>query len=66
MYWTDESEATGELVPSSFSADGNYLLIGPADRKIALDLRTRTQAKIGGPLVSKVTGAYTPSWEMTA
>ena len=59
MYWTDESEATGELVPSSFSADGNYLLIGPADRKIALDLRTRTQAKIGGPLVSKVTGAYT-------
>ena len=57
MYWTDESEATGELVPSSFSADGKYLLIGPADRKIALDLRTRTQAKIGGPLVEQGDGS---------
>ncbi|HSU18586.1 MAG TPA: M48 family metalloprotease [Acidobacteriaceae bacterium] len=58
MYLTHESEAAGELVPSSFSADGNYLLIGPGDKKVAFDLRTRTQVKIGGPLVGRATGVY--------
>ncbi|HET6169668.1 MAG TPA: M48 family metalloprotease, partial [Terracidiphilus sp.] len=58
MYVTDLSEAAGEMVPSSFSPDGNYLLIGPDDRKVAFDLRTRTPVKIGGALVSKATGAY--------
>lgn len=57
MFVTDESAATGEMIPSSFSADGNYLLMGPADRKIALDLRTRTQVKIGGAL-ARVNGPY--------
>ena len=51
-------ESTEELMPSSFSADGNYLLIGPAEVKIAFDMRTRTPIKIGGDLKNKVTGAY--------
>ncbi|HEY4008509.1 MAG TPA: M48 family metalloprotease [Acidobacteriaceae bacterium] len=58
IYLTGGSEETGDRVPSSFSADGNYLLIGPADSKLAFDLRTRTQIKIGRSLVAEVTGAY--------
>ena len=57
MYVTDQSAAAGELVPSSFSADGNYLLIGPGNSKVAFDLRTRTQVKIGAPLL-KTSGVY--------
>ena len=30
-----------DIVPSSFSADGNILLFGPASDKLAFDLRTR-------------------------
>ena len=47
-----------EMLPLTFSADGNTLLIGPENAKLAFDLRTRTQIKIGGDLKNKVTGAY--------
>jgi len=58
MTYSHDEELTAEWLQSSFSADGNFLLIGPADAKIALDLRTRTPVKIGGDLKNKVTGAY--------
>jgi hypothetical protein len=56
--YSHDEESTAEWLQSSFSADGNFLLIGPADAKIAFDLRTRTPIKIGGDLKNKVTGAY--------
>lgn len=58
MYYTDGGETASYLVPSSFSPDGNYLLIGPDDRKVAFDLRTRTQVKLGGALMSRASGPY--------
>ena len=36
-----------DLMPGSFSADGNTLLIGPATAKLAFDLRTRSPIPIG-------------------
>ena len=47
-----------DLLWSSFSSDGNFLILGPADSKLAFDLRTRTQVKIGGGLKNDVTGPY--------
>jgi hypothetical protein len=47
-----------ELIPASFSADGNVLLLGPASDKLAFDLRTRALLPIGGGLKSAVSGAY--------
>ncbi len=58
MYLSRQSEWAGELVPSSFSPAGNFLLIGPDSSKLAFDLRTRTPVKIGGALMTKATGAY--------
>ncbi|HZQ43340.1 MAG TPA: M48 family metalloprotease [Acidobacteriaceae bacterium] len=58
MSWTDQSEWAGDLVPSSFSADGNYLLIGPDERKLAFDLRTRTPVRLGSGLINLATTAY--------
>jgi WD40 repeat protein len=46
------------LLPLSYSADGNILLIGPSDAKLAFDLRTRTPIKLGGNLQSDIDGAY--------
>ena len=34
-----------DLTPGSFSGDGNTLLIGPADAKLAFDLRTRAPSQ---------------------
>lgn len=47
-----------EMLPLTFSADGNILIIGPETAKLAFDLRTRTPIKIGGDLKNKVTGGY--------
>jgi WD40 repeat protein len=58
MTYLHAEEYTGNWLPASFSADGNYLLIGPSDYKLAFDLRTRTPLKIGGDLKDKVTGSY--------
>jgi hypothetical protein len=45
-------------MPSSLSADGNTLLIGPADAKLAFDLRTRATIPIGKELRSGIPGPY--------
>lgn len=47
-----------EMLPLTFSADGNALVIGPENAKLAFDLRTRTPIKIGNDLKNKITGAY--------
>jgi hypothetical protein len=47
-----------DLMPSSISADGNTILIGPSINKLAFDLRTRTPIKISKGLVDSVNGAY--------
>ena len=46
------------LLPFSYSADGNTLLIGPSNDKLAFDLRTRTPIKLGGNLKNDVDGTY--------
>ncbi len=49
----------GGLFTYSFSADGNFLLIGPGYTRLAFDLRSRTQIKIGGMLTdASYTSAY--------
>jgi hypothetical protein len=58
MSYAHGAESTTQWLQSAFSADGNYLLIGPGDSKLAFDLRTRTPLKIGGDLKNKVTGRY--------
>ena len=58
LVMADAGDVPSDILYSSFSSDGNYLLTGPADAKIAIDLRTREQVKIGGALRSQVTGAY--------
>ena len=47
-----------DLVPSSFSADGNTILIGPSLSKLAFDLRTRTAIKVKKGLTVDLAGAY--------
>jgi hypothetical protein len=47
-----------DLVPSSFSADGNTILIGPALSKLAFDLRTRTAIKVKKGLTDDLKDAY--------
>jgi Peptidase family M48 len=47
-----------DLIPSSISADGNVLLLGPDTSKLAFDLRSRTLIPIGGGLKNDVTGPY--------
>jgi hypothetical protein len=54
----EQSSIPLDLMPGSFSADGNTLLIGPADAKLAFDLRTRQPIPIGKDLKNTVTGAY--------
>jgi hypothetical protein len=49
---------TADIVPSSFSADGNVLLFGPASAKLAFDLRTRKPINTGPGLKLNITGAY--------
>ena len=43
---------------SAISQDGNYLIIGVDDGKLAFDLRTRTQIKLGGDFNHDVSGAF--------
>ncbi len=43
---------------SAISQDGNYLIIGVDDGKLAFDLRTRTQVKLGGDFNHDVSGAF--------
>lgn len=50
--------APADLIPGSFSADGNILLLGPDTSKLAFDLRTRAVIPIGGDLKRDVTGPY--------
>jgi len=47
-----------DLMPASFSADGNTILIGPSLSKVAFDLRTRAPIKVGKGLTDTVNGAY--------
>jgi WD40 repeat protein len=59
MWYSHGVGPTAEWLPSTFSADGNTLLIGPDDSKLAFDLRTRTPIKIGGDLRNnKISGSY--------
>ncbi|HEY4359034.1 MAG TPA: M48 family metalloprotease [Acidobacteriaceae bacterium] len=48
MALVHSDEIPSDLVPSSITPDGNTLLIGPGDSKLAIDLRTRTPIKISG------------------
>ena len=50
MSYSHNAESTAAWLSSSFSADGNTLLIGPGDAKLAFDLRTRTPIKVIGDL----------------
>lgn len=47
-----------DLIRSSLSADGNFLLIGGGKDKLAFDLRTRTALPIGDELKNSVDRAY--------
>jgi len=47
-----------DLVPSSFSADGNTILIGPSANKLAFDLRTRTAIKVKKGLTVDLADVY--------
>ena len=48
----------GEVILSSTSSDGNFLLIGPGEQKLAFDLRSRTPVQLSGALKDDVTGSY--------
>jgi hypothetical protein len=48
-----EKDTTG-IFTSSFSADGNLLLIGPGASRLGFDLRTRTPIKLGGALTDYI------------
>ena len=52
------SSAPSDILLSSFSADGNILLIGPSGQRIAFDLRTRAPIQISGAIKSQINGAY--------
>lgn len=52
------SSAPSDILLSSFSADGNILLIGPSGQRIAFDLRTRAPIQISGAIKSQIDGAY--------
>jgi hypothetical protein len=53
------SSQPSDILLSSFSADGNTLLIGPGNQKLAFDLHTRSPIVIRGDLKNIVNGAYT-------
>lgn len=52
------SPGRSDILVSSFSPDGNFLLIGPGVEKLAFDLRTRSAIPIGGGLKSGINGVY--------
>jgi len=47
-----------EPFSSALSQDGNYLVVGGGTSKIAVDLRTRTQVKLGGDFSREVSGPF--------
>lgn len=47
-----------DLIPSSFSADGNVVLMGNDSDKVAFDLRTRQPIPLGGGLKGGINGSY--------
>jgi hypothetical protein len=51
-------QAATSIVPVSTTPDGNTMLIGPANERLAIDLRTRTPISIGGELKAAGIGAY--------
>jgi Peptidase family M48 len=55
-YWQN-SAVPPDILLSSFSADGNFLLIGPGSEKLAFDLRSRTQIPLGKEL-KNINGVY--------
>ena len=58
LLYLHSDDIAAEVLPARFSADGNYLLLGPRGSKLAIDLRTRTPVMIGGGLRDSVTGDY--------
>ncbi len=48
----------GTMLPLSWSLDGNTALIGAGRNKVALDLRTRTETRVGEDLTGRVDGPY--------
>ena len=53
------SSDPSDILLSSFSADGNSLLIGPGNQKLAFDLRTRSPIAISGGIKNTINGTYT-------
>ena len=49
---------TINLIPSSISADGNTMLVGPGSNKLSFDLRTRQPIALGGELKSGINSSY--------
>jgi hypothetical protein len=47
-----------DLIPSSFSEDGNVILMAEYSDKLAFDLRTRQPIQLGGGLKSGIDGPY--------
>ena len=47
-----------DIVPSSFSADGNIVILSDYSDKVAFDLRTREQIPLGGGMKGGINGAY--------
>jgi hypothetical protein len=52
------SSAPSDIMLSSFSADGNTMLIGPSGQRLAFDLRNRTPISIGSGIKNVIDGAY--------
>jgi predicted Zn-dependent protease with MMP-like domain len=46
------------LIPGSLSADGNVLLLGRGENKMAFDLRTQAPVPVGKDLKSSINGPY--------
>lgn len=53
-----DSEFGDDPFCSSISQDGNYLIIGIDSGKLAFDLRSRTQIKLGGDFNRDVSGVF--------
>ena len=58
LYLIRDYGISADIVPSSFSADGNVLLFGPASDKLAFDLRTRKPISTSLGLKLNIVGAY--------
>lgn len=52
------SRTPSDILVSSFSPDGNTLLIGPGGEKLAFDLRSRTPIHLNGGIENVINGSY--------